>query len=113
MKCKGIFIALLLAIALFPASAQDSYLIRHFTSAEGLPQNSVKSIAIDSASFIWLTTEGGLVRYDGRDFKVYNHTSTPEINGDRFQEFFYDFQGNLLTCNEYGTLIRVVSNTPE
>ena len=39
---------------------------------EHLPQNSVKSIAPDKYGFIWMTTENGLVRFDGKNFKIYN-----------------------------------------
>src|SRR5436190_14901109 len=114
MKCKGILPALLLFVCLAPLAAQDSnYLIRQYTSAEGLPQNSVKSIALDSSSFVWFTTEGGLVRYDGEDFMVFNHTSMPEIDGDRFRELFLDYNGNLLTTNNYNTLVKISKNRPQ
>lgn len=39
---------------------------------EHLPQNSVKSISPDKYGFIWLTTENGLVRFDGDNFKIFN-----------------------------------------
>jgi signal transduction histidine kinase len=52
--------------------AQDIYTTEHYTSENGLPQNSVKSIAADSEGFIWLATEDGLVRFDGHRFYVYN-----------------------------------------
>ena len=44
------------------------YDVRHFTDENGLPQNSVKSIARDARGNIWLATERGLVRYDGDRF---------------------------------------------
>jgi ligand-binding sensor domain-containing protein/signal transduction histidine kinase len=44
------------------------YEVKHFTDENGLPQNSVKSIARDTRGNIWLATERGLVRYDGKDF---------------------------------------------
>ena len=39
--------------------------------AEGLPEEFVGSMLQDDQGFIWLTTQNGLVRYDGYDFKVY------------------------------------------
>lgn len=42
------------------------YNITHFTDENGLPQNSVKSIVKDERGYIWMSTERGLVRYDGR-----------------------------------------------
>lgn len=48
-----------------------------YNTDNGLPQNSVKSIAFDRAGFCWLATEMGLVRFDGRNFKVFG----PGFNG--------------------------------
>jgi ligand-binding sensor domain-containing protein len=39
---------------------------------ENIPQNSIKSMAPDKYGFIWMTTENGLLRFDGRNFKVFN-----------------------------------------
>ncbi|MEN2416243.1 hybrid sensor histidine kinase/response regulator transcription factor [Flavobacterium mesophilum] len=39
----------------------------------GLSNNSVLSIAQDSAGFIWLGTKYGLNRYDGRTFKIFKN----------------------------------------
>lgn len=51
----------------------------------GLPQNSVKSIVPDKYGFLWLTTENGLVRYDGQEFKTFNS----ENNNFSNNRFFY------------------------
>ncbi|WP_353720161.1 ATP-binding protein [Dyadobacter sp. 676] len=44
----------------------------HFTVGNGLPQNSVYSIVRDQLGFMWLSTERGLVRYDGKEFTVFD-----------------------------------------
>jgi signal transduction histidine kinase len=41
------------------------YNITHFSDENGLPQNSVKSIVKDERGYIWMSTERGLIRYDG------------------------------------------------
>jgi signal transduction histidine kinase len=57
----------------FQVYAQSGPLVsRRYTEDDGLPQNSVKSIAQDENGFIWLATEDGLVRFDGHTFKVFN-----------------------------------------
>ncbi|MGV3636897.1 MAG: ATP-binding protein [Flavobacteriales bacterium] len=38
---------------------------RHFNSNNGLTQNSVVQMELDTAGYVWIGTEGGLVRYDG------------------------------------------------
>ncbi len=50
------------------------YKFTHFTSQDGLPQNSVLAILQDETGFMWFGTDDGLARYDGYQFKVYRHT---------------------------------------
>ncbi|MBO9616288.1 MAG: hypothetical protein J7619_26575 [Dyadobacter sp.] len=50
------------------------YTLRHYTSENGLPQNSVAAIAQDRDGFVWLTTYNGLVRFDGQSFLTFNKT---------------------------------------
>lgn len=48
------------------------YSVMHFTDENGLPQNSIKAICMDDEGYIWLGTEAGLVRYDGRQFRLFS-----------------------------------------
>ena len=48
----------------------NNYTIRHYTSEDGLPQNSIGGIEKDEYGFIWLATQGGLVRWDGNKFET-------------------------------------------
>ncbi|TDE14432.1 sensor histidine kinase [Dyadobacter psychrotolerans] len=50
----------------------ERYTLTQYTDENGLPQNSVKSIAADQEGFVWLATENGLVRYDGHHFYTYD-----------------------------------------
>lgn len=59
------------------------YSLKHFTDEDGLPQNSVKAIAKDKDGFIWLTTEDGIVRFDGRHFVTFS-TGNMDISSSRF-----------------------------
>ena len=60
------------------AQVNEEFHVTHYTSRNGLPQNSVKSMFMDKNRFLWMTTEGGLVRFDGFDFDIYN---TSNIKG--------------------------------
>lgn len=42
--------------------------IRHFGSQQGLPLDTVYSLVQDEAGFLWVGTEDGLARFDGRQF---------------------------------------------
>ncbi|UTX49874.1 two-component regulator propeller domain-containing protein [Chryseobacterium sp. MA9] len=56
-----------------------------YDTDNGLPQNSVKDITKDKYGFIWLSTENGLVRYDGYNFVTFNHLN---LKNNRFTLFF-------------------------
>ncbi|SDH36953.1 Signal transduction histidine kinase [Dyadobacter soli] len=47
--------------------------LERYTDESGLPQNSVYSIAEDELGYIWLATERGLARFDGKNFKVFEN----------------------------------------
>ena len=48
----------------------------------GLPQNTVRAILQARDGFIWMATEGGLVRFDGVDFRTFNTANTPSFTSN-------------------------------
>ena len=50
----------------------ESFRIEHYTDEDGLPQNSVYAIAQDELGYIWLSTQRGLARFDGKNFKIFD-----------------------------------------
>ena len=55
-----------------------------FTIDDGLSQNTVYKVFQDSRGYIWLGTQGGLDRFNGYEFKHYEHESsdsTSIVNG--------------------------------
>ncbi|WP_433629159.1 ATP-binding protein [Chryseobacterium cucumeris] len=65
---------------------------QHYTSTwynidNGLPQSSAKAIVKDKYGFIWISTENGLVRYDGSSFITFNNF---RVNNLHFGEFIGD-----------------------
>ena len=64
--------------------SQDNYQVSHYTSKEGLPQNSIRGLAFDPHGFLWLATEGGIARFDGRTFLVIDEHIHPGIHNQRF-----------------------------
>lgn len=67
-------------------SLELPYNVTRFTDADGLPQNSIKSIVPDKRGFIWLATEKGLTRFDGSRFNVYKSDTGQSISA-RIQYF--------------------------
>jgi len=53
-----------------------------WTTENGLPQNSVHSVFQSHDGYIWIATEGGIARFNGVDFRLFNHDSTTAIASD-------------------------------
>ena len=51
------------------AISQNNYVA--YTTANGLPSNNIYKILEDNRGFLWLTTEAGIVRFDGKHFQVF------------------------------------------
>lgn len=70
-------IILTLALASFrlTVTAQpNAIFFDHFTSNDGLSNNDVKKVYKDRKGFVWVATEYGLNRYDGKSFRVFRHS---------------------------------------
>ena len=53
---------------------------KNYTVNDGLPHNVCYKIMQDSKGFIWIGTDDGLVKFDGKAFKVYNLAKGLPIN---------------------------------
>ena len=63
------FFYLLLSISLCSQNSQ----LQNYSTKDGLPQSQVNDIVQDSIGYLWLATQGGgLARFDGQYFTVYN-----------------------------------------
>lgn len=71
---------------LFAASAlpQDLSNLGHqeWSTENGLPQNSVHQILQTRDGYIWAATEGGIARFDGATFRIFNQENTPAFTTD-------------------------------
>ena len=101
----------LLSVACFAGSAYAQYHFDVWTTDNGLPQNSVSSILQTSDGYLWFTTFGGLVRYDGVRFTVFGAGDIKGLKSTRFSRVFGDRSGNLWITTEYGGLIRYKDGT--
>lgn len=56
-------------------------LFAHYSTDNGLPQNTINGLGRDSAGYLWFGTEMGIVRFDGRNLQTFQ----PEMNGARLK----------------------------
>ena len=69
--------------------------VQYITSDDGLSQSEVTSILQDSKGFLWIGTRGGLNRYDGSSFKVFQNEigNTNSLNNNSIETLFEDSEG--------------------
>jgi ligand-binding sensor domain-containing protein len=65
----------------------------YYISNSGLPHSDIYDIAIDDSSNKWIATGGGLAKFNGTTWKVYN-TDNSKIPSDRLLSIAIDNSGN-------------------
>jgi signal transduction histidine kinase/ligand-binding sensor domain-containing protein len=102
-----IFVCLLFV---FSVAAEEipgnRFLQTQWTTENGLPQNSVTSIAQTPDGYLWVGTFGGLARFDGVRFKIYTTSNTPELRSNRITALTTDSAGTLWIGTEEGELFK-------
>ncbi|UOE49033.1 ATP-binding protein [Mucilaginibacter sp. SMC90] len=58
-------------VSLYAASQSAHLYFDRFDIKKGLPESNVSNIIEDSEGYMWLSTQNGLVRYDGYQYKIY------------------------------------------
>src|SRR5271170_1025600 len=96
---RSAFIWTLCGIATLSAAAHSQVptTLGHqsWSTENGLPQNSVHQIFQSRDGYVWIATEGGIARFNGIDYKVYNHENTPAFTSDDICCFTQDSAGSL------------------
>ena len=66
-----IFLSLVLGIP-FLGKSQEYHFANSFNAENGLPSDHIYEICEDSKGFLWIATDNGIARFDGKNF--YNYT---------------------------------------
>ena len=85
----------LTGFALDPHQSLRHYGYHSWQTDSGLPQNTVHAVLQTSDGYIWLATEGGLVRFDSVRFTVFTHKDTPQLGSDLIYSLLEDRSGAL------------------
>ncbi|WAC13104.1 sensor histidine kinase [Dyadobacter pollutisoli] len=57
----------------------------HYGGGNGLEQSTVRYAATDAWGYLWLATQSGVVRFDGRRFQSFNSSDIPGLSNDRIE----------------------------
>ncbi|TKG93386.1 hybrid sensor histidine kinase/response regulator [Puteibacter caeruleilacunae] len=133
MRFKLFYIFLLSFFTMTFVHGEESISLLKFrtlTVENGLPNNTVNHIANDSLGFIWISSPGGLTRFDGHSFKNFkapfrfDHTNTQSFiiangkivfaNGTEVYGFNLDnYQWDHLFDAPLSGKIRKLTHTPD
>jgi len=93
--CINLFLLILVPLNI----VSQTYSVRKFSTSNGLLSNSINDCNFDKNGFLWIATQAGLSRFDGRKFK--NHTSNnfEGIRSNRFKVIYKLKNGNLMAKN--------------
>jgi signal transduction histidine kinase/ligand-binding sensor domain-containing protein len=83
------------AVALDQAKPLKQFGRQSWQSDTGLPQNTVRAIVQTPDGFIWMATDGGLVRFDAQEFRIFDTGNTRELPSDSVNDLMVDGQGAL------------------
>ncbi len=88
--------------ALTKARTLNQFTYQTWQTGSGLPQNTVHSVLQGRNGYLWLATEGGLVRFDGFHFEVFDTRNTPELKSNNIQSLLEDRAGALWVATASG-----------
>ena len=108
MRARWLWVLLLAlphsAMALDPERSLDHFGHQAWGTDTGLPQNTVHSILQTRDGYLWLGTDGGLVRFDGIDFVTFDAENTPQFKSDTVYDLLEDESGSLWISTAAGLL---------
>ncbi|MCP3928607.1 MAG: hypothetical protein GY705_05840 [Bacteroidetes bacterium] len=92
-----LWISLLLGLNMCIAQPTNVY-FNHITAGDGLSQASNHFIYKDSRGFVWISSQDGLNRFDGRNIKIYNHDPNEKsslLDNNIQSHFFEEDNGDI------------------
>lgn len=82
--------------AVEPSGAPSGNLVRIWRTDNGLPEDTVRTVAQTQDGYLWLgTARGGLARFNGVQFERFTPANTPEILETGIHRLLVDREGTL------------------
>lgn len=74
----------------FQRESMNGWVHEHWRGSDGLPMDSLTGVAVDGAGFLWIGTFEGLARFDGKSFRVYDHSKNPVLKSNLIKNLVSD-----------------------
>jgi ligand-binding sensor domain-containing protein/signal transduction histidine kinase len=105
---RGFAVCLLagaLSCASLRADSLDGYTRRVWQAPDGLPEQTVQAFAQTTDGYLWIGTTGGLVRFDGAHFTVFDRQNTPALHENSVFCLMVAHDGTLWIGTEGGGIV--------
>lgn len=87
----------------------QDYVVEVWQTEDGLPQNSITSIAQTPDGYLWLATFNGLARFDGDRFAIFDDHNTPALPSSSLIRLDLDNNGGLWIITRTGGLAQMAN----
>ena len=81
---------------------RSSFIVKHWTSENDLPQNKVSCLKRTRDGYLWIGTYFGLVRFDGVHFATFSPMNASEMTNETINALAEDTEGKLWIGTEKG-----------
>jgi ligand-binding sensor domain-containing protein/signal transduction histidine kinase len=88
------------------AASPAGFTRKLWQTQDGLPEQTVQAFAQTTDHYLWIGTTGGLVRFDGARFTIFDHENTPELKESGIFALMASRDGSLWIGTEGGGLVR-------
>ncbi len=106
VRAAACLAGLLLLCAPAWATAPDGYTRKLWQTQDGLPEQTVQAFAQTADHYLWIGTTGGLLRFDGSRFTLFDHGNTPQLRENSVFALLASRDGSLWIGTEGGGLVR-------
>ena len=94
-------------VGLTPDKALTQYIHTVWNDDDGLPHSTVNAVAQTPDGYLWIGTEGGVVRFNGASFDVYDRSNTEAFaDGHTVRTLLVDRRGHLWVGTTGAGLVR-------
>jgi signal transduction histidine kinase/ligand-binding sensor domain-containing protein len=93
------------AVGQLAPSTKNPYYIQVWTAEDGLPENRVVGVEQTPDGYLWVLTRGGLVRFDGVRFQLFEEASSAGFTTSTMWKLYLDRENRLWMAKEHGALV--------
>ncbi len=93
-------------LALHAETTAGGYSRRVWQTQDGLPQDTINALVQSKDGYLWIGTGGGLARFDGFQFSIFDRENTPALHEESIYSLYSSRDGTLWIGTEGGGLVR-------